>query len=201
MTGTPTGSSGVVPSAMAAPAAATSRSARPVRNRGQIRARNAAGPTTSSPNDCGDPIRPAPTAPARVARFQVRYRQQNVAVNPVRAASGSGWASETAVVSSMTPSARSSRPGQRGRSTSASRSPYSVLRLPSRIAPAVPASRLPPAAIAPASANCDAPVKASRLSAHACQTLRPALTAAAPNATPDTPTARPRPTPSRTGRG
>ncbi len=43
-------------------------------------------------------------------------------------------------------------------SNSASRRPYRVFLLPSRIAPAEPASRLPPAAIVPARANCDAPV-------------------------------------------
>src|SRR5215469_15949129 len=68
------------------------------------------------------------------------------------------------------------------------------------IAPAVPASRLPPAATTPASANCEAPVKASRLSAQACQAVSPEPTAAAPNAIPEIPTASPRPTPSRTGR-
>src|SRR5262249_21571596 len=129
-----------------------------------------------------------------------RYRAQNVAVNAVRDEAGSGCASVTAVVSSITPTAVKSRRGPRGRSTSASRRPYSVFRLPSRIAPAEPASRLPPLAITPARANCDAPVKASRLSAHACQALSPELTAAAPKASPDPPTASPRLTPSRTGR-
>src|SRR5712691_13379468 len=67
------------------------------------------------------------------------------------------------------------------------------------MAPAAPAIRLPPPATAAASANCDAPVKASVLSAQACHTLSPEPTAAAPNASPEVPTARPRKMPSRTG--
>ena len=63
------------PARSAAPSRATPRSVRPARSRGQISARNAAGPTTSSPNDCGEPSLPAPTAPTSVARFQVRYRR------------------------------------------------------------------------------------------------------------------------------
>jgi len=76
-----------------------------------------------------------------------------------------------------------------------------VFLLPSRMAPAVPAIRLPPVATTLASANWDAPVNAKMLSAHACQVLRPELTAAAPKASPESPTARPRPMPSRTGAG
>src|SRR5712691_842797 len=67
------------------------------------------------------------------------------------------------------------------------------------MAPAAPAIRLPPPTTAAASANCDAPVKASVLSAQACHTLSPEPTAAAPNASPEVPTARPRKMPSRMG--
>lgn len=63
------------------------------------------------------------------------------------------------------------------------------------------ATRFPPTATAPIRANCDAPVKASALSAQACQALSPEPAAAAPNASPDTPTASPSPRPSRTGPG
>ncbi len=165
-------------------------------------ARNAAGPTTSSPSDCGDPSRPAPYAPSSVLRFQVRYRVTKVVRNASRADAASGWASETAVVSSITPSAVSSRRAPRGRpSRPVIRSPYSAFLLPSRIAPATPPIRLPPPATTPARANCEAPVKASRLSTQAWATLSPEPAAAAPNASPEAPTASPRATPSRTGRG
>src|SRR6266536_1225416 len=96
----------------------------------------------------------------------------------------------------MTACAASTRRRPRTPSTSASRSPYSALRVPSSRAPQVPATRLPPPATAAASAYCDAPVNASRLSTQAWVTLSPAVTAAAPNARPDRPTASPRPMPS-----
>ncbi len=80
-----------------------------------------------------------------------------MARNPARAASGVGWASATAVDSSVMASAASSRTAPRARSSPASRSPYSPFRLPSSTAPAVPAARFPPAATTPASANWDAP--------------------------------------------
>src|SRR5579863_6308853 len=124
----------------------------------------------------------------------------NVAQKPSRAAAASGCASETAVVSSMTPRAAISLRAPRWGSTSARRSPYSAFLLPSRIAPATPPARPPPTATTPASANCDAPVKARRLNTQACAMFIPELTAAAPKATPETPTASPSPMPSRTGR-
>ena len=180
MIGTPDGTNGTVASAISAPPAAVARSARPLRSRGQISARNAAGPTTSRPRSCGEPNRPASSAPASVARFQVRYSVPNVAQNAVRLDARSGWAVAIAVVSSMTPIAASSRAGPRTASVPASRSAYSVFRLPSSTALATPAARLPPAAMVPASANCEAPVNASRLSAQAWPVLSPEPTAAAP---------------------
>lgn len=96
MTGAPGGSSGVVASAMAAPSTATTRSAPVAFSLGQISARNAAGPMTSRPSDCGDPIVPALSAPASVARFHVRYRLANVARNAARLVAWSGWAREIA---------------------------------------------------------------------------------------------------------
>src|SRR6266536_573846 len=123
----------------------------------------------------------------------------NVARKPARADVPSGCASVTAATSSITPCAASSRPAPRASSCPASRRPYSAFLLPSSIALAVPAARLPPAATAPASANCEAPVKASRLSTHAWAAVSPELTAAAPNARPEVPTAMPRASPSLTG--
>src|SRR6266536_58019 len=123
----------------------------------------------------------------------------NVARKPARADVPSGCASVTAATSSITPCAASSRPAPRASSCPASRRPYSAFLLPSSIALAVPAARLPPAATAPASANCEAPVKASRLSTHAWTAVSPELTAAAPNARPEVPTAMPRVSPSLTG--
>src|SRR5690349_7041578 len=68
------------------------------------------------------------------------------------------------------------------------------------MAPATPPISPAPPATAPARANCDAPVKARRLNTQAWATFIPEPTAAAPKATPDTPTASPSPIPSRTGR-
>ena len=82
----------------------------------------------------------------------------NVPRNAARAAGGSACASAMAVDSSVIPWAARIRPGPRARSSPARRSPYSPFRLPKRTAPATPAARLPPPAMAPASANCDAPV-------------------------------------------
>src|SRR5215472_11718789 len=124
----------------------------------------------------------------------------NVARKPRLAAAASGCASVTAVVSSMTPCAASTLRAPRRGSRSARRRPYSAFLLPSRIALAAPPIRPPPVATAPARANCDAPVKARRLNTQAWATLIPEPTAAAPKATPDTPTASPSATPSRTGR-
>ena len=70
--------------------------------------------------------------------------------------------------------------------------------LPSSTAPATPATR-PPLAAAPATANWDAPVNVNRLSTQAWTGLSPELTAAAPNASPETPTAKPSVMPSRAG--
>jgi hypothetical protein len=69
MIGAPGGNNGVVAMAIAAPPAPTSRSARPAASLGQISARNAAGPMTSRPNDSGEPMLPALTAPASVVAF------------------------------------------------------------------------------------------------------------------------------------
>src|SRR5215472_2435953 len=68
------------------------------------------------------------------------------------------------------------------------------------MAPATPPISPAPPATAPARANCDAPVNARRLNTQAWATFIPEPTAAAPKATPDTPTASPSATPSRTGR-
>src|SRR3569833_87765 len=198
ITGTPGGSRGVAPSATSAASTATRRSAAPAASRGHSRARNAAGPTSSSPYVRGSPSHDAPSAPPIVDRFQTAKMLIAVAQNPARAERGSGCAVATAVVSSMTTCAVSSRRQPRTWSVSASRSPYRVFRPPSSTAPAAPAIRFPPPATTPISANSEAPVNASRLSAHACAGPSPAATAAAPNATPDSPTANPTPSPSRT---
>src|SRR6266545_5659602 len=121
-----------------------------------------------------------------------------VARKPALALGGSGWAVATAVVSSMTTWAVYRRRHPRTRSRPASRRPYSAFRPPSSTAPAAPAIRLPPPATTPISANCEAPEKAIRLSAHAWAMPSPAAIAAAPNASPDRPTAKPTPRPSRT---
>src|SRR6201987_4004994 len=68
------------------------------------------------------------------------------------------------------------------------------------MAPATPPISPAPPATAPPRANCDAPVKARRLSTQAWATFIPELAAAAPKATPETPTASPSAMPSRTGR-
>src|SRR5215467_12781733 len=124
----------------------------------------------------------------------------NVARKASRADAASGWASETAVVSSITPCAVSSLRAPRGSSKPVIRSPYSAFLLPSRMAPATPPIRLPPAATDPARANCDAPVNARRLSTQAWATFSPEPTAAAPKASPEVPTASPRAMLSCTGR-
>ena len=93
---------------------------------------------TSRPNDWGEPMRPALMAPASVAAFQVRYRLANVAPNAARAAARSGWARASAVDSSVTPWAASSRARPRTRSRSARRRLYSAFLLPSRMAPTAP---------------------------------------------------------------
>src|SRR5690606_6325630 len=157
------------------------------------------GPTVSRPNAEVSPIRSVATAPSRVVAFQKTKSEAKVAVNAVRESAGVRWAMEAAAVSSMTPCAATARRAPRQPRRSAMRSPYRVLRAPSSSAPTAPAIRLPPPATTPTSANCEAPVKANRLSAHAWGTLSPAATAAVPNAVPETPTARPMPSASRTG--
>src|SRR6202035_434326 len=84
--GSPGGQNGVAASAIRAPARATVRSVRPSRSLRHSNDRNAAGPTTPRPNVLGEPSLPAPSAPASVPAFQVRYRLPKVARNPARTA-------------------------------------------------------------------------------------------------------------------
>ena len=191
----------MVASAIAAPAQRDRALGRgPARSRGQISARNAAGPTTSRPNDCGEPTRPAPNAPASVLRFQVRYRLPNVAMKPVRAAAGSGCASVTAVVSSMTPSAASSlrrpaRPQQVGQ-------PQAVQRVPAAEQDGAGGAGEQAAAAGDHSGQGELGRAGEGKQAERAglPAVSPELTAAAPKAMPETPTASPSAMPSRTGR-
>ena len=84
------------------------------------------------------------------------------------------------------------------RSSGASLSPYSVLRVPSSNAVSAPESGLPPEARTPTNANCEAPVKISSDIAQVCSDAQPARDAKAPNDAPYTPVAIPTPRLSRT---
>ncbi|CCH86639.1 exported protein of unknown function [Modestobacter italicus] len=72
-----------------------------------------------------------------------------------------------------------------------------MLRVPSSSALPIAASAPPPAPSTPTSANWEAPVNISSDIASACHGSSPAPTAAAPKATPYSPTATPSPTASR----
>lgn len=87
---------------------ATARSVA-VRSIGASSARKTAGPAASSPQASVSPMASAPSAPSRVVRFHSTYRVSPVTVKPIRALRRVGWASETAVVSSMTQCAAKGR--------------------------------------------------------------------------------------------
>ena len=70
--------------------------------------------------------------------------------------------------------------GVRRASIGARRSPYKVLRTPSRTPVAAPDQGEPPAPTTPMNANCDPPVKASTDSAQVCSTVSPDVTPTAP---------------------
>ena len=134
--------------------------------------------------------RPRRVRRADVARFQQTYTATTSPRTRGRRA--------RAVRRSPSRSSRRSSPGQQGafaargaRSSSASRTAYSVLREPRRSALAIPAGTEPPAPSTPTSANCEAPVNASSDSAQVCRTESPAVTLTAPNPRPYAPTATP----------
>ena len=70
--------------------------------------------------------------------------------------------------------------GVRRASSGARRSPYKVLRTPSRMPVAAPDQGEPPAPSTPMNANCEPPVKARTDSAQVCRTVRPDVTPIAP---------------------
>jgi len=72
----------------------------------------------------------------------------------------------------------------------ARRSPYRPFRVPSRVEVAIALIGVPPAAITPTTANCEAPEKSRSESRQVCRTEKFAATAAAPNALPYAPTVK-----------
>ena len=64
------------------------------------------------------------------------------------------------------------------------RNPYKAFLVPSNADVAIALIALPPEPITPTAANCDAPEKVNSENKQACQTEKPAATAAAPKAAP-----------------
>ena len=106
--GEPAGRNGLVTSATKTASTAVA-AASPLRRRGQSRAAKAAAAAASRPHWRGSP-RALPTrAPTRVMRFQPTKTAIPVSQKPRRAAARSGWASPTAVDSSIVSCAAASR--------------------------------------------------------------------------------------------
>lgn len=131
------------------------------------------------------------SAPTSVMRFQNRNTAIPVCQKPSRDAAGSGWASPTALDSSMVSWAAAAwRAGWRRPSSGARKwrvlSAYRPLRMLSMVAVAIAAGAAasPPAPTMPTKANWDPPVNISAERAWVCQMLRPAATESAPKLTP-----------------
>ena len=199
ITGTPVGRNGVVARAIAAPVSPTARSVLPARSRGQISARNAACLTTSMPSDCGEPSCPRRTRQQRgEIPGQVDGDERGEEAEPgrrrvgLRQRDGGGLVDDALGGDQLggSPAAAAGRPGAGRRARSCCRAEWRR----------DPADQPRAAGHGSGQGELRRSVKARRLNTQACATFIPEPTAAAPKATPETPTANPSAMPSRTGR-